>query len=260
MSVALTWLGHSTVVIDLDDARLLTDPLLSRHAGLLRRRARSPQRETWVDTDAVLISHLHHDHAELASLRRLPGVPVLTSPDNAQWLRRRGITGAVGMGDGWVQVVHGIQVRLSRADHRHRPMPHRPNDAHGHLIRSRSATVWVAGDTGLFDEIRTLPDPLGRPLDIAVIPISGWGPRLSPGHMDATQAALACAWTGARWALPVHWGTLHLPLLRNMPRGWMERPLEVFARALGRVAPDCQLIDLEPGGRWTGFPEDERPT
>jgi L-ascorbate metabolism protein UlaG (beta-lactamase superfamily) len=251
MSIALTWLGHSTVVLDLDGARLLTDPLLSRHAGPLRRRAGRPRPETWARTDAVLVSHLHHDHAELGSLRRLSGVPVLASPENARWLRRRGITRAVGMDDGWLTVAQGVEVRLTRADHRHRPMPHRPNDARGHLVRSRSATVWVAGDTSLFDEMRTLPDPLGRPLDIAVVPISGWGPRLSPGHMDADQAAVACAWTGARWALPVHWGTLHLPLLRNMPHGWMDRPRELFARALDRVAPDCQLIDLEPGGAWS---------
>jgi len=70
--------------------------------------------------------------------------------------------------------------------------------------------------------------------------------------MDAEQAALACAWTGAKWALPVHWGTLHLPLLRNTPRGWMDRPRELFTSALCRIAPDCQLIDLDPGEVWRG--------
>ncbi|MGH3329989.1 MAG: MBL fold metallo-hydrolase, partial [Nocardioidaceae bacterium] len=59
----LAWLGHSTVVIDMDGVRILTDPLLRRNAGLLRRRAAGPDPSHWTGSDAVLLSHLHHDHA-----------------------------------------------------------------------------------------------------------------------------------------------------------------------------------------------------
>lgn len=251
MAIRLTWLGHSTVVLDLDGVRVLTDPLLSRHNGPLRRRSEQPDPASWEGPDAVLISHLHHDHCELTSLRRLPGVPVLTAEVNARWLRKRGIGGAVGIDGSWAPVADDVEVQLTRADHRHRPMPHRPNGAHGHLVRSPAATIWAVGDTSLFDEMRTLPEPLGRALDVALVPISGWGPRLSKGHMDGEQAAIACAMTGARWALPVHWGTLHVPFQSDRPRGWMDRPHETFVRALAREAPDCGLIDLRPGESWT---------
>ena len=79
----MTWLGHSTVVLDVDGTRLLTDPLLRRHAGLLRRRGDPPARGHWQNVDSVLLSHLHHDHADLPSLGMLPkGTPVVTAPPN----------------------------------------------------------------------------------------------------------------------------------------------------------------------------------
>jgi L-ascorbate metabolism protein UlaG (beta-lactamase superfamily) len=245
----VTWLGHSTVVVDLDGVRLLTDPLLQRHAGLLRRCTPRPAAASWAGADAVLLSHLHPDHAELRSLRMLPGVPVLTAPENARWLRRRRVHTAVGIGEAWTDVgpAGAVQVRLVTAEHRHRPMPHRPNAANGHLLRTATATVWVAGDTSLCPEMHNLPDLVGGALDLAVVPIGGWGPRLSEGHMTPTQAAIACARTGARWALPVHWGTLHPPLAARLPHGWLHRPGEEFARALHRIAPNCQAVRLAPG-------------
>lgn len=80
MATRLTWLGHSAVVIDLDGFRVLTDPLLSRHNGPLRRRSEQRDPASWEGPDAVLLSHLHHDHCELIDLRpgdtwTMPGPP-----------------------------------------------------------------------------------------------------------------------------------------------------------------------------------------
>jgi L-ascorbate metabolism protein UlaG (beta-lactamase superfamily) len=255
----VTWLGHSTVLLDLDGVRLLTDPLLRRHAGPLRRRGAPPGRAHWEAVDAVLLSHLHHDHAELASLRLVREVPVLTAPENAAWLRRRGITSAVGLGDDeWFTVGAAggaaVEVRLTTAYHHHRPMPHRPNAAHGHLVRGPAATVWAAGDTSLYEEMAQLRPLAGGTVDLAVVPVGGWGPRLSEGHMDAAQAATACARVGARRALAVHWGTLHPPLMGRWAAGWIDRPLEHFTQALEETAPDCRLVRLLPGQTWRPEP------
>ncbi|MBT0772029.1 MBL fold metallo-hydrolase [Kineosporia sp. J2-2] len=282
----LTWLGHSTVVLDLDGARLLSDPLLLRHNWPLRRRGPRPDPRLWEKPDLVLLSHLHHDHAELGSLRLLPGVPVLTAPENAAWLRRRGVTAAAGgpgggtagsvasgaagssgdaagssgdaagssgdgtgLGpDGWFGVPGSkVRARLVRADHGHRPMPHRPNAANGHLVQTPDLTVYLAGDTSLYDEMADLPALAGGRIDLAVVPIGGWGPKLSGGHMDPDQAARACALIGARAAVPVHWGTLHAPVVGRYPAGWMDAGGENFARALRRHAPGCRPVVLEPG-------------
>lgn len=174
----------------------------------------------------------------------LGAVPILTARRNADWLLRRGLQG-VPVED-WIDV-GGVAVRGVPAVHHSRPMPHRPNDAVGHLVRSDSASVWLAGDTSLFDEMRHLASWAGgERIDVAVVPIGGWGPRLSPGHMGPEEAAVACAMTAARFAVPVHWGTLHVP-----PTGlfgdWMQRPVDLFVDALSRVAPGCRLVRLRPG-------------
>jgi L-ascorbate metabolism protein UlaG (beta-lactamase superfamily) len=246
--LSLTWLGHSTVVIDVAGQRLLTDPLLRRHNGLLRRRGPQPHPSQWTGADAVLLSHLHHDHAELASLRLLPDAPVLTSDDNARWLRRKGLPGR-GVED-WTDV-GPIGVRLVRAIHHGRPMPHRPNDANGHLLRYDEATLWVAGDTSLYADMELLPGLAGvERLDVVLVPIGGWGPRLSANHMGPAEAAEACALTGARWAVPVHWGTLHPPLMTRVS-DWFDRPLEAFVAEAAAAAPDCQVVRLPLGETWS---------
>lgn len=250
--MTLTWLGHSTVVLDLDGTRIVADPLLRRHAGILRRRALPPERSVWEGADAVLISHLHHDHAELASLRLLPGAPVITAPANAAWVSKRGLDG-VGLGDGaWTRVGSGeVEVALTTAVHAARPMPHRPNAACGHLVRGPSGVVWLAGDTELYEGMEALPEQAGGAIDVAVVPIGGWGPRLSPGHMGPAEAAVACRRVEAGCAIPVHWGTLHVPGGQVWPRGWMDAGGPEFVAALGRDAPECRPAVLEVGGSLT---------
>ena len=240
----MTWLGHSAVVLELAGVRLVADPLLRPHAGVLRRRGGPPAERHWQAIDAVLLSHLHHDHADLRSLRMLDQVPILTAPRNAAWLRRRGLRG-VALED-WMDC-GGVEVLPVPAVHRSRPMPHRPNDALGHLVRSDSASVWVAGDTSLYDGMRELPVWAGRDcIDVVLVPIGGWGPRLSPGHMGPEEAAVACAMTHARFAIPVHWGTFHVPPIGRFG-DWMDRPAELFADALSRIAPGCKLVWMQPG-------------
>ena len=145
------------------------------------------------------------------------------------------------------------------AVHGHRPMPHRPNDANGQLVRGPSGTVWIAGDTELYPEMAALPQMAGGPIDVALVPVWGWGPRLSPGHLTPEGAAHAVSMTGARYALrrtahryalPVHWGTLHPPFFARFARGWLELPGERFATAVAEHAPDTTPVVLDPGESW----------
>jgi L-ascorbate metabolism protein UlaG (beta-lactamase superfamily) len=251
--IQVTWLGHSTVVLDVAGLRLVADPLLGRHNGLLRRRGQRPGSAAWTGADAVLLSHLHHDHAELRSLRMLGGTPVLTGHANAAWLRRRGLVG-VGLGDEWHELGGGVAVRLLRAVHHSRPMPHRPNGAFGHLVGAPGVGVWVSGETNTHDEMTDIPGFAGRDgVDLAIVPIGGWGPRLSAGHMGPAEAATACAMTRAGSALPVHWGTLHPPGMHRLG-GWMDRPLSEFRGALTAAAPGCGLLTATAGTKVAVLP------
>jgi L-ascorbate metabolism protein UlaG (beta-lactamase superfamily) len=254
MAIGVTWLGHSSAVIDIDGVRLVADPLLRRHAGLLRRRGRRPDPATWAGTDAVLLSHLHLDHAEVRSLRMLRGAPVLTAGPNAKWAVRKGLNGRALGPDEWVTVGpadRSVRVRLVPAVHQSRPMPHRPNPAHGHLVKGPSGTVWVAGDTELYEDMALLPTWAGAPIDLALVPIAGWGPRLSPGHLGPEEAATACRRVGARWAVPVHWNTFYVPTTDMWPGDWMAAPGRRFLTALADQAPACRPLVLEPGGSAT---------
>ena len=251
VDVRLTWLGHSTVVLDLDGVRVLTDPLLRPHAGLLRRRGAQPAPSSWRNPDVVLLSHLHHDHAEVRSLRLLRGVPLMSDPANVAWLRRRKFEPALPLSDGWIPVAHGVEVRQVPAVHGHRPMPHRPNVANGHLVRGPSGAVWIAGDTELYPEMEALPDMAGGSVDVAVVPVWGWGPKLSGGHLSPEDAARAVAMTRARFAVPVHWGTLHPPLVTRFRRDWFEMPGERFAAAVAVDAPGATAVVLDPGESWS---------
>lgn len=289
---SVVWLGHATCVLDVGGTRLVTDPLLGEHAGILRRRGGlAPSAADWQEADAVLVSHLHHDHADVRSLRSTHAV-VLSAPANAHWLAGRGLD-ALGLHpDEWWSPADAprVRVRTVTAVHGHRPMPHRPNATVGFLVvASRTGAapdvppatpphvrpvppmsesfperildadadgdgvlrLWFAGDTELYPDLAHLAHLAGGPIDLALVPIGGWGPRLSGGHMDPAQAAHACALVGARRAIPIHWGTLHAPLGRNLPRGWMDRGGDAFLAALRREAPACEGVVLSPGERLT---------
>lgn len=247
----VTWLGHATVVIEGAGVRLLTDPLLRPWTTGLARIGLPPHRDHWGDPDVVLLSHLHHDHADVRSLRMLRPAPVVSGAANIRWARKRGLAGIRLEPGGWTTLTGTsgeVEVLLVRADHHARPMPHRPNDAHGFLIRSEESVVWFAGDTSLHDEMARFADLAGREVDLALVPIGGWGPRLSPGHMGPREAAEACRRTGARHVVPIHYGTLHPTFWPPSRLAWMHTPLERFAEALPEIAPQTHLHVLGVGG------------
>jgi L-ascorbate metabolism protein UlaG (beta-lactamase superfamily) len=106
-----------------------------------------------------------------------------------------------------------------------------------------TARTWYAGDTGLFDEMAEL-----APLDLALIPVGGWGPTLGAhGHLDAVAAAKALQRVRASWAVPVHYGTFWPVGLGRIRRHMFLDPGEEFARHAARTAPDAHVRVLTQG-------------
>jgi L-ascorbate metabolism protein UlaG (beta-lactamase superfamily) len=227
------------VLIELGGVRLLTDPVLRGRVAHLRRHGPVP--EAPPDIDAVLISHLHHDHLDLASLRRLRGRPRMMAPRGAgDLLRRAGFDGEE-LGRGERTEVGAVQLQAVRADHpaRRWPLGGPTAEPLGYLMRGPQA-VYFAGDTDLFPELAEL-----APVDVALLPVAGWGPRLGPGHLDAGRAAQAAALIQPRVAIPIHWGTLHPRYAR---RGtWFSSPAREFAAQVAAAAPDVEVRVLGPG-------------
>src|SRR3954447_11143745 len=106
-----TYVGHVTVMIEMDGVRLLTDPVLRRRVGPLRRHGMLPDPRLVEKVDAVLVSHLHHDHADVPSLRRLGrAVPALVAPESGEFFERLGFVDVRELAPGDSATVGGVRV------------------------------------------------------------------------------------------------------------------------------------------------------
>jgi L-ascorbate metabolism protein UlaG (beta-lactamase superfamily) len=239
----LRWLGHATVQLDVGGARLLTDPVLGSRLLHLRRHGSTPEVPRRVD--AVLISHVHHDHLDRASLRRLAGsATAIIVPRGAGAL-----VDALGFGAvhevtaGETVTVGGVPVRAVPAWHPTRRRPRAPLIPALGFVADR---VWFAGDTGPHPDLGALRGAV----DVALLPVWGWGPTLGPGHLDPTEAAAVVAQVAPAVAIPIHWGTF-LPAGLGRRYGHLLRdPPHTFARQAGEVAPGTRVVVLDPGAAW----------
>ncbi|WP_416211317.1 MBL fold metallo-hydrolase [Frankia sp. Cas3] len=256
----VTWWGHSTVLIADAGTRLLTDPVLGMRVAHLRRRAGARPAAAAVQVDAALVSHLHADHLDIPSLRLLPPtVPILAPRGAAALLRRRYPT----LAQRCVEMVPGDRTRVpasdggggldvlavpARHDGSRGPWSRHRGPALGFVITG-TATAWFAGDTALHDAMADLA-PLG--IDIALVPVGGWGPNLGPGHIDPAGAVEAvrrtisagmtmpAAGTGSprtapgpsapAIAVPIHYGTLWPMGLDRVRPDRFHEPGREFAR------------------------------
>jgi len=111
----------------------------------------------------------------------------------------------------------------------------------GYLLTG-SVRVWFAGDTDLFDGM----GGFGDDLDVALLPVAGWGPRVPRGHLDPERAAQALALLRPRVAVPIHWGT-YRPAHRGPGARFLREPAEKFVREAASLAPEVDVRVLQPG-------------
>jgi L-ascorbate metabolism protein UlaG (beta-lactamase superfamily) len=239
--VRITYVGHATVVIELDGTRLITDPVLRGRIAHLRRHVPVDDADL-AGLDAALISHRHMDHLDRRSLRRLGEVPVIAPAGSARYLKRWTVTEMVA---GDRTRVGALEVLATHAEHEGRRYPPlgAATPALGYRIDG-SRSVYFAGDTELFEGMAEI----GRPgLDLALLPVSGWGPRLGPGHLDAAAAARALALLQPKVAVPIHWGTLSSPAVVG-GRGPSAKAAHAFAELAATEAPAVRVEVVPPGG------------
>jgi L-ascorbate metabolism protein UlaG (beta-lactamase superfamily) len=243
------YVGHATVLVDLDGVRLLTDPLLRNRVAHLRR-AVDLDLDAVRGVDAVLISHLHYDHLDLPSLQDLGReMPVIAPHGAASLIRRKGgVATVLEMRAGDQIEIGALKVRATRAEHDTGRLPFGVRaEPLGYVIEGAGRSVYFAGDTDVFDGMADL-----APVDVALLPIWGWGPSIGPGHMDPARAARAAGLLEARLAIPIHWGTyypIHLGL--QGPPAFLETPPAIFEREARVRAPTTEVRVLRPGGETT---------
>ncbi|HYO43869.1 MAG TPA: MBL fold metallo-hydrolase [Candidatus Limnocylindrales bacterium] len=240
----VTFLGHSTLLIEVDDLRILTDPVLRVGLGPVRRQVQAVLPELFADLDAVFISHGHHDHLDPPSLRQIPGKPTVIVPRGFARLASKLDLGPVEeVEPGDRLTIDRVNFSVVEARHSGRREPFGPvGPAIGCVIEG-SRTVYFPGDTDLFPAMVAMAGTL----DLALLPVWGWGPTIGEGHMNPERAAQAAAILRPRLAVPIHWGTFYPAGLRRLIPVPFETPGPAFAEAAGRLAPDVPVRIIRPG-------------
>jgi L-ascorbate metabolism protein UlaG (beta-lactamase superfamily) len=246
--VEITWWGHATCTVQDSDTRVLTDPLFVRRlAHLRRRRGALPPPGAW-QADVALVSHLHADHLHVPSLERLTEGTHLFVPRGAREavpaLRRLTHLRVTEVAPGDETPVGDVVIRAVPARHDGRRLPLGPHrsPALGYVIEGEART-YFAGDTGLFD---AMAQEVGL-VDIALLPVGGWGPYLGEGHLDAGRAAEALTRLLPVSAVPVHYGT-YWPIGMDAVRPHeFHAPGDEFVRLAAERAPGVAVYRLGHG-------------
>ena len=237
----ITYVGHATVLMERDGVSILTDPVLRDRILFLRRQGPPPDFAAIGRPDVVLVSHAHYDHLDVHSLRQVAGEsPVIVPAGCAGFARRAGAGEVIELEAGEAARAAGIEVEAVHAEHigaRRRFSKALP--ALGYVMPG-SPSVWFAGDTDLHEDLEELR---GR-VDVALIPVAGWGPKVGAGHLDAERAAAAVEIIRPEVAIPIHWGTFTAPIYR-IPD--LEEPALEFAKLVRAGGSGTEVLVLRPG-------------
>lgn len=250
---SLTWIGHSTFLIQLDGVNLLTDPHWGERASPIGfagpRRLVPPGLafENLPPIHAVLISHDHYDHLDEATVRRLARThhPRFFVPLGLKaWFAGLGITDVVEF-DWWdQQAFRGLTITCTPAQH-----------SSGRSLRDQNLRLWsswavagrdrrlfFAGDTGYYDGLKEIGSRVG-PFDLALVPIGGYSAYRGrhPNHVSPEEALTLFEDVHARRMVPMHWGTFEL---NREP--FREPPKRLLREAAQRGLED-KLALLSPG-------------
>jgi L-ascorbate metabolism protein UlaG (beta-lactamase superfamily) len=267
-----TWLGHSTVLLEIDGRRVLTDPVWGQRASplsFLGPKRFQPVPIAIADLpplDAVLISHDHYDHLDYSSVRALAalGVPFVTSLGVGARLQDWGIAAEhITELDWWetAELAGGLTFTAAPAQH-----------FSGRGLGDRNATLWssfsvqgerhrvfFSGDTGLSTAFAEIGRRLG-PFDLVLIEVGAFHPSWGGVHLGPDNALLAWQQLGSGRFMPVHWGTFNLAM-----HPWYQPAEVLLANAaerglvmprLGQPVEPAQVTGVEPW--WRGLVESGR--
>ena len=220
-----TWLGHSTVLIEIDGLRVLTDPVWgaraspSRLLGPKRFQPAPVRLRALPAIDAVLVSHDHYDHLDYPTIRELArrDVPFITSLGVGAHLEAWGVRAErITELDWWESAnLPNADLRVTAAPSQH---------FSGRSLKDRNATLWsslvirsprhavfFSGDTGLTTEYAAIRERLG-PFDLVMLEVGAFHPSWGHIHLGPENALKALELLGGGAFLPVHWGTFNLAM------------------------------------------------
>jgi len=262
----VTWLGHSTLLLEIDGHTVLTDPVFGARASPSERFGPKRFHPTPASLDelppltAVLLSHDHFDHLCALTMRALAAsdVPIITALGVGHHLERFGINPTSIHELDWHEniEVKGLRFTATPAQHFSGRSLHDRNRTlwASWVINSDRHRVFFSGDTGLTPEFTDIAKQYG-PFDLTMLEIGAWHPAWGTIHLGPENALEAFAMLGGGTLLPVHWGTFNLALhdwddpgetLVNLAEA---RGARIITPRLGQVVEPAQLDGPTPWWR-----------
>ncbi|MVO99878.1 MBL fold metallo-hydrolase [Paenibacillus lutrae] len=238
----ITWIGHSTFLLQKEGLNIVTDPVWANRMGLDRRLALPGLAiEDLPPVDVVLLSHGHYDHLHIRSLRQLPGSPKLLVPEGlGSMLRRKGFHNMEELSWWESSMLGGLLFHFVPAQHWTRRSLWDTNTSHwgGWVIEradrpgADADSLYFAGDSGYFEGFGQIGDrfKIGR----ALMPIGAYEPEwfMSTQHVSPEEAVQAFLDVGADYFVPMHYGAFRLAddtpqeALDRLKADWARRGLE----------------------------------
>ena len=240
----VTWIGHATLLVQLDGVNILTDPIWSDHVGpsfFSVKRLVPPgiRFEDLPPIQAVVISHDHYDHLDLATVQRLAHEhhPTFFVPLGiGAWLKERGIDNVVEL-DWWQsQALRGVTFTATPAQHSSGRGLFDQNERlwASWVISGDGKRLFFGGDTGYTPALAEIGRRLG-PFDVAALPIGGYSAFTArhPNHINPEEAVQLFDDLHGRLLVPMHWGTF---AMNREP--FREPPTRLLAEAVRRGEKD----------------------
>lgn len=210
----ITWIGHSTFLIQLNGLNILIDPVWANRLGTDKRLTPPglPIGEL-PPIDIVLISHSHYDHLSYGSIKRLKGDPVFFVPIGlGNWFTRKGLNKTVEFNWWDEHQISGLTIAFVPAQHWSKRTLTDTNHSHwgGWIIRNSNQTVYFVGDSGYFEGFRAIGEKYA--IDYCLMPIGAYEPEwfMAAQHVSPEDAVKAFINTGAKVMIPMHYGAYRL--------------------------------------------------
>ena len=209
MTLQIENLGHSTFTVKIGSLEILTDPFLSSAAGGIKRVVPPAKEPEELSPSIVLISHGHYDHLDLKTLKRLKGdFPVIT-PENCKKVIKS--DRVVELKDFETFTYGGVKITKIPVFHnRGRNLLYPDTGVGGFVVEAEGVKLLFAGDTAFSGSLYHLWAERFRGVDLALLPIGGFMPFFRKFHQTPEEAVKGFKILGARYLIPIHFGTWHI--------------------------------------------------
>lgn len=242
------WIGHSTVLLSFYGTQILTDPNFASRIVIARRAVGLPiEPEEIKELNLILISHAHYDHLDIPSLKRLPRAAIVIVPwGNSDLIKGLGFSRVVEMKWGESFAIDGLIVEAFQPAHwgKRHPFDSEDRGYNSYLLTKNGKSLLFAGDTG-YSKIFTEKGG-GREIVCAFLSIGAYKPDwFRQNHASPEEALKMFAESGARFMIPIHWGTF---ILSHEP---LEEPMKRLKAEAARLGLEERVIILKHGESFT---------